>query len=166
MNLTSHPSDSFDTKYLMLQTFSFLCGSLLTLIYIPHKTIQLEASTAALAYALLFMLAAAFLVSFCARLILPLLTAVFGSASAILSVMICSGGEGRNECIWLAVLMALAVPLHFIFVSLGLKFTDRVKSAINSEGSLSRGDYVQIYCAVFLAATISVLIAAAAVLYI
>lgn len=166
MNLKHHLPKCFEEKYLLLQTFAFLCGSLLTLVYIPHKSAALAPYAAALLYAGIFMLLAACLSSVCAGVLLPILTALFGAASAFTSLLICEGSADKIACIWLGALLAAATPLHFLFTSFGLSFADKVRQALRKDAVLCRADYVFVYLAVVSAALLSGLIAAAAVFYI
>lgn len=159
MKLNSYTSDSIDGKYLLLQLFAFLCGSLLTLIYAPYAMAELSARAPALLIAAIFALAAAFSASMCACVVMPLLSAAFGAAVAFGSVMICAGIKAGGEGVLaLSLIILAAVPLHFIIGSASLGAMERVRKALSGGEPLARARYARLYLAAASAAAASTLI--------
>ena len=135
--------------------FSFICSSLLSLLYIEgQKFVSLpEAKTLAMGVPLLLLLTAAYTGSCYGRMCLPIITVVMGMISACgFCLVALELKEGETDGIYLLPVLLLAVPLQFVMSVSGMKTAALLRKAMRESACAAAFDMRAQNIMVFLSA--------------
>ncbi len=113
--------------------FSFICSSLLSLLYFEGQEFKVlpEARLLPVCVSVLLLITAAYTGSCYGRLYLPIVTALMGAVCACGFCIIAMELKERNmECFYLLPVLLFAVPLQFIMSVFGMKTAALLRRAV------------------------------------
>ncbi len=139
--------DDTTGKYAWLLMFCFLCGSLLTLVYMPEKGgtsgLSMEAGAVFAAGALI--LSAALAVSVCGKL-MPALFVALGIVTALSACAAYAEYFAQRELFVRRLLLTgLSVPLNFAVGVWGMDNSRRICAALEAQDVIPRRQRVNMY---------------------
>lgn len=125
--------------------FSFMCGSLLSLIYlIPNIPFRFAEHMPGIAAAASFSVGALTCGTVCCITVQPLSTAVLGSAAAFEMYSAVTELPAK-EAAWRMGIMAVLIPLHFLVCSYGMVQSGISREAMRQVGTYSRKQTLYTY---------------------
>ena len=125
--------------------FSFMCGSLLSLIYlIPNIPFRFAEHMPVVAAAASFSVGALTCGTVCCITVQPLSTAVLGSAAAFEMYSAVTELPAK-EAAWRMGIMAVLIPLHFLVCSYGMVQSGISREAMRQVGTYSRKQTLYTY---------------------
>ena len=119
----------------MFLFFSFICSSLLSLLYLDARSFEAlpEGRWLAACMALLLLLTAAYSGSCCGDICLPAVTALMGAVCSCASCLIAVGlMEGERDGLCLLPALLLVVPLQFALGAWGMRASALLRRAAYS----------------------------------
>lgn len=125
--------------------FSFMCGSLLSLIYLlPNISSRFTENMPVIAAAVSFSVAALTCGTACCITVQPLSTAVLGCAAAFEMYSAVTELSAKETAGRIGI-MAVLIPLHFLVCSYGMTQSSIVKDAMRQVGTYSRKQTLYTY---------------------
>lgn len=113
--------------------FSFICSSLLSLLYLDARSFENlpEGKWLTACLALLLLLTAAYSSSCCGGICLPAVTALTGAVCSCAFCLLALGlREGERDCVSLLPALLLGVPLQFVLGAWGMKSSALLRRAL------------------------------------
>ena len=117
----------------MFLFFSFICSSLLSLLYLDARSFETlpEGRWLAACMALLLLLTAAYSGSCCGSICLPAVTGLMGAVCACAFCLLTLGlRDGDRDCLRLLPALLLVVPLQFIMGVSGMRSSALLRRAM------------------------------------
>lgn len=148
MDINERIADDSSGKYAWLLMFTFLCGSLLTLVYLPDAggTYGISMESGAFFASVLLALSAALSASVCGKLLMPVLFIALGVLTALgASSVYIEFTQGGTSCLRRLLVICLLVPLNFILGVWGMGISDRLNAALRGEAGLTERQRAQMY---------------------
>ena len=148
MDIKERISDEHASRHAWLLLFAFICGALLTLVYLPGL-LSVESfglTTELLCMSLTLLLSAALSSSVCGAFYLPLIFAAlgvvtaFGANAALEEFQAC-----REACLKRTLTIFVLVPLNFSLGVWGMCNSLLLRRAVSKEGSIGKGRYRRMY---------------------
>ena len=136
--------------------FSFMCGSLLSLIYlIPNVSFHFAEDMPVIAAAASFSVGALTCGTACCVTVQPLSTAVLGCAAAFEMYSAVTEMPAKEAAVRMGI-MAVLIPLHFLVCSYGMAQSGIAREAMRQLGTYSRKQTLYTYAIMLagLAATV------------
>ena len=125
--------------------FSFMCGSLLSLIYlIPNIPFRFAEHMPVIAAAASFSVGSLTCGTVCCIIVQPLSTAVLGCATAFEMYSAVTELPAK-EAAWRMGIMAVLIPLHFLVCSYGMIQSGISREAMRQTGTYSRKQTLYTY---------------------
>ena len=167
MEINKRTPVEYESRYSWLLVFAFLCGSMLSLLYMPEglRSANFSPEASILCLAVLLPLLPLLSTSVCGRALLPLCFVAFGIMTALDALAACREFYvAREQFYRRAVTAALLTPPCFVMGVAGMRNSERLCSALAAEGSIGKKQYIGMYTMMAAAAAVSSLLLAYAVL--